>query len=216
MYHKVSKNLFNHLKRELPLHGGTTFNMGKISIDVEGKDGLGGLIEEWFGQWAKSKNYVIFDPKKSGNSQEFPDYYVGNNQDGLLEVKSFDADGSANFDIANFESYCESLSYNPCRINTDYLIFGYKLDGSKLKIENLWLKKIWEITCPSEKWPLKTQTKRKVIYNIRPASWYSKNARFDVFSNKDDFVNALYLTQKQYLNLVSSHEELRYKKATGI
>ncbi len=215
MYHQISTDLLNHLKRELPsLQGGTTFNIGQISIEVEGKDGLGGLIEEWFGRWAEANNYAVFDPKKLGNSQKFPDYYVGHQQEGLLEIKSFDTDASANFDIANFESYCESLSYNPNRVNSDYLIFGYKLEGSTLKIENVWLKKIWEITCPSQRWPLKTQTKRDVIYNIRPAAWHKNNTRFDVFSSKNDFVNALYQTQKQYLNISESNDELRYRQAT--
>ena len=86
----------------------------------------------------------------------------------------------------------------PERLNSDYLIFGYRLIESKLKIEKVWLKKIWEITCSSERWPLKTQTKRDIIYNIRPASWYSAKNRFKAFTKKENFVNALYETQFKY------------------
>lgn len=198
MYHAESLRIFNQLKADLgSLVGGTIFSIGNISINVEGKDGLGGLIEEWFGIWAITKNFIIYDPKKNGRSQEFPDYYVGNDN-GLLEIKAFDYNAGANFDIANFESYCESVAHMPERANSDYLIFGYTLEGSRLRINDVWLKKIWEITCPSERWSLKTQTKRDVIYNIRPASWYSRNSRFSTFNSLEQFIDALYDTQWQY------------------
>jgi len=186
------------------LKGGTAFTIGDITIDVKGKDGLGGLIEEWFGVWAEEKDFKITNPKKLGASQEFPDYYVGDNN-GLLEVKAFDSSASANFDLANFESYCESAAKTPSRVDSDYLIFSYKLDGSKLSIKNIWLKKIWEITCPSERWPIKTQTKRGMIYNIRPANWYSKNTTYEVFTSKDEFIDALYDTQEKYTG--KSHKD---------
>ena len=53
------------------------------------------------------------------------------------------------FDIANFESYCKSLSENPERLYADYLIIGYELKKAKLTIKDVWLKKIWEISCQS-------------------------------------------------------------------
>lgn len=201
--HIESKKIFNQLIADLPLlSGGTQFNLGNISLQIEGKDGLGGLIEEWFGAWASSYKFNIYNPKtEDGTSQEFPDYYVGKSKDGYLEIKTFDADASPNFDIANFESYCESLSNNPYRLFSDYIIFSYKLSGSKLKINEIWLKKIWEITCKSGAYPLKTQNKRGIIYNIRPASFHSssnKGARFPVFNCPLKFINALYATQHQY------------------
>ncbi len=200
--HLESKKIFKQLIVDLPtLAGGTQFNLGEISLQIEGKDGLGGLIEEWFGVWANSYRFNIYNPKiAEGASQEFPDYYVGSSRDGYLEIKTFDADASPNFDIANFESYCESLADNPFRLFSDYIIFSYKLNGSKLKINEIWLKKIWEITCPSAAYPLKTQNKRGIIYNIRPASFHSpkKVSRFPVFNSPIKFINALYSTQQQY------------------
>ncbi|MFA0320393.1 NgoBV family restriction endonuclease [Vibrio sp. 10N.222.55.A3] len=214
MYHKVSSSAFEQLKAEKPLLvGGTKFKISNIEIDVEGKDGLGGLIEEWFGLWSLQKKLAVHNPKALGNSQTFPDYFVGDDREGLLEIKSFDLDASPNFDIANFESYCESLSYNPTRLNSDYLIFGYRLKGNILTIGDIWLKKIWEITCPSERWPLKTQTKRDQIYNIRPATWYSSRSRYKPFSTKEEFVTALYDTQKEYLELSETPEEVRFRAA---
>lgn len=201
--HPVSTAIFNKLLTELPtLSGGTHFTLGGISLEIEGKDGLGGLIEEWFGAWAKSNGFSIYNPKfVDGTSQEFPDYYVGDLKDGYLEIKTFDADASANFDIANFESYCESLSNKPHRLFSDYLIFSYKLEGAKLSIDKVWLKKIWEITCASAAYPLKTQNKRGIIYNIRPATFHSASARvsrFPIFNSPSKFIDALYQTQLQY------------------
>ncbi len=116
----------------------------------------------------------------------------------LGEIKTFDATAVANFDLANFDSYCKSVAENPERADSDYLIFSYKLEKGLLSIENIWLKKIWEITCPSAAYPLKIQQKKKIIYNIRPANWDALNATFKTFSSKEDFIEALFETKKQY------------------
>ncbi|WP_035024972.1 NgoBV family restriction endonuclease [Enterovibrio calviensis] len=212
-YHLVSEEIYNKLSLEAErgkLVGGTQFTLGQSSILIASKDGIGKLIEEWLGTWA-IKNGINISPNQGG--QSFPDFYI-NKDNSYLEIKAFDLDASANFDIANFESYCESLSYNPSRLNADYLIFGYQLCGSELRIEKVWLKKIWEISCSSERFPLKVQAKRDVIYNIRPATWYSSKARTQVFRTANDFVNALYSTQKIYLNIEISEEEERFHRNT--
>jgi len=203
--HPESIAIYNKLITDLPtLSGGTQFKLGNITLAIEGKDGLGGLIEEWFGTWATSNLFNIYNPKANGGaSQAFPDYYVGAARDGYLEIKTFDADASPNFDIANFESYCESLSTNPHRLFSDYLIFSYKLNGAVLTIEKIWLKKIWQITCGSAAYPLKTQNKRGVIYNIRPAGFHSTSGRtssFPIFNSPIKFTDALYATQLKYNN----------------
>jgi len=217
--HNVSKAIFTELKIQLPsLSGGTIFTLGTISKDIEGKDGLGGLIEEWVGEWAKLNKFSIYDPKvEEGTSQEFPDYYVGNSKDGYLEIKSFNSERSPAFDIANFESYCESLAANPHKLFSDYLIFSYKLDGAKLKIINIWLKKIWEITCGSKEFPLKTQNKRNVIYNIRPGSFQSLGDKiYPTFTDPNEFVNALYETEKIYKNLENAFQFKSILESNGI
>ncbi|MDO4223965.1 MAG: NgoBV family restriction endonuclease [Acinetobacter sp.] len=199
MYHSESIRIYDKLVSiKETLTGGTHFRLGDVSVNIEDKDGIGGLIEEWFGVWASQNGFLIH---KTTAGQEFPDYFVGNDN-GLLEIKTFDRDASANFDIANFESYCISLANNPHRLNSDYLIFGYRIKNGVLSVADIWLKKVWEITCASKRWPLKTQTKgkkenEKVIYNIRPATWYSRG-RYPVFNNAHEFVNALYATQQAY------------------
>jgi len=208
--HPESTKIYNKLIKILPtLTGGTQFTLAGATVQVEGKDGLGGLIEEWFGVWANNNKYNIHNPKSAGGaSQNFPDYFVGEEKDGYLEIKTFNADATPAFDIANFESYCESLSTKPFRLFADYLIFSYKLNGSALKIEKIWLKKIWQITCASGNYPLKTQTKRNIIYNIRPSSFHSRviSSTFPPFNSPGDFVDALYNTQEQYNGKTANRE----------
>ncbi|PKL36348.1 restriction endonuclease [Candidatus Peregrinibacteria bacterium HGW-Peregrinibacteria-1] len=214
MYHPETIKIFKKLTNDLGnLKGYTIFKIGEISINVTGRDGLGGLIEEWFGVWAKQTGFQIKNPKEEGKSQEFPDFYIGKDNS-LLEIKTFDADRSPNFDLANFESYCDSLAKTPERIDSDYLIFAYKLNGKNLSITNIWLKKIWEISCPSERYPLKTQVKRNVIYNIRPATWYSKNPQYKVFNNKEEFIEALFETQRLYRG--ESNKDLYLSKVKSL
>lgn len=67
-----------------------------------------------------------------------------------------------------------------------------------ISIKDVWLKKIWELACPSSTYPLKVQEKKNVIYNIRPSVWYSDRARFKPFENKETFLSALNNTRYQY------------------
>lgn len=210
-YSEESNLIYTKLKEILPtLKGSVSVNLAGINIKVKGKDGIGGLIEEWFGEWAKKNNYTIINPKETDSSQTFPDYYLGKEKT-MLEIKAFDSTASANFDIANFESYHESISKNQDRLNADYLIFSYKLENGDLSIKNVWLKKIWEITCKSKEWPLKVQQKRKVIYNIRPATWYSSKTKFKPFESKEDFVKAVNETMQQYNSKRSKKKEAESK-----
>lgn len=138
------------------------------------------------------------------DSQKFPDYYVGQ-EDDFLEIKCFDADKNPLFDVADFESYYEvlknnselSLKYLYC----DYLIFAYKMTSSgEILIYDIFLKKIWEITCPSKKFPIRVQYKRGKIYAIHPTVWYSNSSRieFPVFKSENEFIEAMYKTYDFY------------------
>jgi hypothetical protein len=193
MYNHETNRIYNELlAQKHSFTGGIYFQLGGINIEIKGKDGIGGIIEEWFGEWAQKNRFNV---TRQVDSQVFPDYYVNTNS--LLEIKTFNSLANPSFDIANFESYCESVSNTPSRAESDYLIFSYLSHNGKISIKDIWLKKIWEITCNSAKDPLKNQTKRNVIYNIRPATWYKKT-QFDVFKSKEEFINALFQTQKNY------------------
>ena len=58
------------------------------------------------------------------------------------------------------------------------------MGNPEFSIDNVWLKKAWEISSPSGKDPIKLQVKRNQIYNIRPCTWYSNRLKFQPFTNK--------------------------------
>ncbi|MCC0175712.1 NgoBV family restriction endonuclease [Waterburya agarophytonicola K14] len=80
---------------------------------------------------------------------------------------------------------------------------------------------MWEITGSSDKYPIKCQIKKDVVYNIRPISWYSSKAKFKPFINRLDFVEALYQTLMKYSKTQVSNEnwleqvEQNYLSYTG-
>ncbi|MBQ5561943.1 MAG: NgoBV family restriction endonuclease, partial [Clostridia bacterium] len=114
------------------------------------------------------------------------------------EVKSFNYDATPAFDIANFDSYCSSIKNKPYHLDADYLIFGYVMsDKGDITIKKLWLLKVWQIAGTSDRFPLKTQVKKNVIYNIRPNSDFKKD-KAGVFKSKDDFLYAIYETLVLY------------------
>lgn len=178
--------------------GKITFTLNELSTEIDDKNIIGNILQDWLEAWL-SHNSIEFG--FAASTQEFPDFYLDpeNKISDLLELKAFDMTASANFDIANFESYSSSLLTKPYRLNADYLIFGYRIINKEIIIENLWLKKIWEITGPSAAYPLRIQQKRGMIYNIRPINWYTNGkSTFKPFTNKDEFLDALHRTLLKY------------------
>lgn len=177
--------------------GSINFTIKNLTILIETKDTIGSLIQEWLKAWLIDQK---IEYKENPNSQEFPDFYLDpkNKKTGLLEVKTFDWDRGPGFDLANFDSYCNSLLTSAYRLDSDYLIFSYQMKGSVLSIKNVWVKKIWELATTSSTYPLKVQEKRNVIYNIRPSVWYSDRSRFKPFSSLEEFLSALNETRYQY------------------
>lgn len=145
----------------------------------------------------KTKNYYF--RRARSNTQAFPDFLLSESENSdFLELKSFNADASPAFDIANFDSYCTTLLTVPERIDADYIILSYKMIDSKLSIDNIWLKKVWELTSPSGQDPIKLQVKRGQIYNLRPCTWYSNRLSYNPFTNKKDFLEAISKTLDLY------------------
>ena len=161
-----------------------------LHVVLKDKSVVGNAIQGWLSAWMTANDISFSSPT---NAQEPPDFWVGEGN-AILEVKSFDLDASANFDVANFEAYKALIVAKPEHLDADYLIFGYTLRNGVLKIEKMWLKKIWEITCGSSTYPIKNQTKRGQIYAIRPATWYSIRNATPVFESKSAFLKALKAT----------------------
>jgi type II restriction enzyme len=177
--------------------GVINFSLKDLTISIETKDTVGNLLQEWLKAWMM-KEKVEFE--ENTNSQVFPDFYLDkhNQKTDLLEVKTFDWKRGPGFDLANFDAYCNSLLVNAYRIDSDYLIFAYEMEGSVITIKNVWLKKIWELSCPSGPYPVKVQEKKSIIYNIRPSVWYSEKSKFKPFTSKEEFLSALNDTRYQY------------------
>lgn len=171
------------------------FNLAETETIIKRRDTIGNSLQSWLGQWLKDNNIFYYEPD---NTQEFPDFYLSSElpNENMLELKTFNYEATPAFDIANFESYCQSLRTKPYRLFADYLIIAYQLESETgiITIKNIWLKKIWEITGTSNRYALRTQVKRDMIYNIRPIIWYNNSE----FRNKYEFVLAIYNTLKEY------------------
>ena len=192
----TAEQLYKKLVNDYKLVGQTgriTFTLKNITVKIETKDTVGNLIQEWL----KSEK---IDFQENPQSQTFPDIFLDttDHKKGLLEIKTFDFDRGPGFDLANFDSYSNSLLTNAYRIDSDYLILAYQMTGSEITIKNVWLKKIWELAGGSSTYPLKVQEKKKVIYNIRPIIWFSERSKFGAFKSKEEFLNALNETRYQY------------------
>jgi type II restriction enzyme len=168
--------------------GKTTFTLNDKQTIINDSSVIGNLIQEWLKKFMDDEGIYY---KENPNSQEPPDFYMQEHSDKiqLLEVKCFKK--SPNFDIANLSSYARGLLINPHRLNSDYLIIQYEQHNEYIEIIDLWLKKVWEITGPSERYPLKLQVKKGVIYNIRPSVWYSTQSTYKPFENYHQLLDAL-------------------------
>lgn len=175
-----------------------SFDLKGLKIEVESKDSVGNLLQDWLKAWMISAGVDLIPVP---NSQDFPDFQLDadNPQNGLLEVKVFNYLGRPGFDVANFLSYRKSLLEHPYRLDSQYLILGYEMRRHEIEIKNIWLKKVWEITGPSNDWALNCQVKYGELVNIRPVKWYENNrTTFKPFNNPYEFIKAFDSNQRQW------------------
>ena len=192
-----AQELYKKLKEDFHFEnaqGSVRFNINDFHIVVEQNDIIGNIVEEWLGKWMNDRGI----PNIHNEKQESPDFWL--NPDDLnsdwLEVKSFM--GSPGFDIAAFRSFINLIIDKPYKLQSDYLLIKYTMNGGVVTIDKIWLKKVWEICCTSERFPIKVQYKNKAIFNIRPATWYSERAEFKPFESLEDFLAALEQTIYKY------------------
>jgi hypothetical protein len=193
-----AKELFQHLKRSglTKARGTIKFELLDTEVNISKKSAIGNLLQEWLEVWMS--NSGIYH-RENQNSQVFPDFYLGaNDEHDLLELKTFDYTKTPNFDIANFDAYVRSLREHSNRLNADYLIMGYTLKNGEIKINDIWLKKVWEITCPSEQYKIKTQVKQGKITNIRPYNFKNQSKGYQPFRDLDSFLIAIAETLQKY------------------
>ena len=192
------EHLYQTLKRELDADnkGVIQFTLAQVAIVVKQNNVVGNIIEEWLDSWMTEHEFE----HRYNHGQCSPDFWL--NLDAMnedwLEIKSFT--GGANFDIANFMSYIQEIIEKPWKLDARYLCLKYTMDEETgiVTIDDVWLKKVWEISSPSTKWAIKVQDKKNVIYNLRPASWYSDKPLFRTFKSKEHFLSALDYVIKTY------------------
>lgn len=165
--------------------GEITFHFMKQDIPVVTKDVIGGVLQDWFGNWLKS-NGIEWD-NTGVHSQSWPDFILSDGEH--LEFKSFDSDANPNFDLANFDAYTRSLLTHAERLDTDHLVFAYRLNENCVEIVDFWVKKIWEMTGSSPTNFLNLQVKQGSPINIRPKNW--RSPRVETFESRLAFIRAL-------------------------
>lgn len=183
-----------HLENQI---GEIRFKLAGVSVKINTTDTVGITLQAWLKQFLIDNELYFSEP---ANTQEFPDFFLDDicSHKHMLEIKAFNYNATPAFDIANFESYCASIKNKPYRLDADYLIFGYVMDeAGNITIKKIWLKKIWQIAGTSQKYPLKTQIKRDMIYNIRPNNEF-KNEKEGPFKSKEEFLEAIYTTVISY------------------
>ena len=176
--------------------GSIRFDLNKFDITVKQNSVVGNILEEWLANWFDSQGYTNIHNTK----QTPPDFWL-NPKDmtkDLLEVKCFYR--GPGFDIANFISYVKEIVEKPYRLHSKYLLLKYDMNPETgiVTIENAWLKNVWEICSSSGPRPIKVQEKSKVIYNIRPATWYAEQTEYPVFECLVDFLAAIEQTLYDY------------------
>lgn len=176
--------------------GVINISLADLSLDIQAKDIIGNSLQEWLAVWFDTNGIKY---RVLANTQEFPDYIIEfNGVESYLEIKTWNYAKSPAFDLANFNSYIDSLEQNPKKIDADYLIFGYLSNPNGFIVKDIFLKKIWEMTGPSSKDPLKIQKKKGIVYNIRPMPFY--RTVNNTFRNRLEFLEGLTETKRKYAN----------------
>ena len=188
----TATDIFQKLQDEgiIDSQGVIQFRFAGIDVQIEKKDVIGNIIEEWVKKWLEAHGIDFIH----NESQNPPDFYLDpdDKTKNLLEVKVFDYDASPGFDIADFKMYAKELLQKPFMLQADYLIFGYSMNGGIVTIRRIWLQKVWEITRRGRKTPLFLQVKNGTIHKIRPAKWYSdKRIEYNVFTSTEHFISAI-------------------------
>lgn len=110
----------------------------------------------------------------------------------MVEVKcwnyKYGKQNTPGFDVANVTSYLNMINNDPEKLEADYFIFAYSHnpEDAMIKINNVFHRKIYEITGLDGKNRLKLQWKNSMAYNIRPVRFHIDG--ISPFNNYNDFL----------------------------
>ena len=202
-----AEELYELLKESelMNLHFSGFHKVGDFDINLDRANVIGNIIQEWVYEWLR-KNNVEFERDEG---QLPPDLFLAPEDKtcNLVEIKAFNYQESPAFDIAEPLAYLEEIVKRPYMLYTDYLIFGYKMDEETgiITIENMWLKKVWEICSPSKTkgLPIGGQAVK-----IRPSKWFNKTKRATPnFASLEDYLSA-FVDLLYHLYNGSKHSEI--------
>nr|WP_240789033.1 NgoBV family restriction endonuclease [Streptococcus sp. KCJ4932] len=178
--------------------GQITINFANHPIVYENKDIIGNALQDWLPAWF---NYLNVNITQGEHTQEFPDFRATfNDIDYDVEIKTWNFANSPAFDIANLYSFIKQTYERPGKLNAYFIILGYRVENDGFTrgftVEKVYLKRIWEITNRSKKYPIGLQVKTGQPYAIRPCDF----RRRDTFRNKKEFINGIYEAFKKFPN----------------
>ncbi len=200
MYGTKAQFLYELLKQNgiVNAQGLVSLSLLGVELNINDKGATGNLLQEWLGEWMNLNG--VYN-RANPHTQKFPDFYLSDdNYTELLEVKTFDYAKTPNFDVAQFDAYTRSLRTEAYRLDADYLILGYSLSNGVIKINDIWIKKIWEITCGSAEYAIRTNVKQGKIHNVRPYNFKSMSRGAQPFNSRVAFLNAIKDTIAKYKN----------------
>lgn len=195
------EELYNISRERLENQQGTiTINFANRSHVYTGNDVIGNCLQEWLPEWFR---FIGANIQQTEQTQAFPDFTAYfNDLKYDVEIKAWHISRAPAFDIANFYSFLETTYDSPSKLDAYYIILGYEpaQDGFSqgFIVRRIFLKKIWEITGPSDKHKIKLQVKRNQPYALRPSSFHT--APENAFRNRDEFIQAVYEAYKLYPN----------------
>ena len=185
-------------KKLINAQGNINIVIAGIPKNSKSNDIIGNCVQEWIPQWLEDNG---LDLVANSGTQIFPDFIAtidGKKYD--MEVKCWNFNESPAFDIANFDGFYREIYENPRKLNAKYLIFGYVPTKHGFRIEEIYLKNLWDITCrPQGKSgrPIHLQVKQDNPYAIRPSSFH-KNPEKKRFPSIKEFVKAIRDTRKMF------------------
>lgn len=192
---KSLEELYNKAIKDIQDQKGVIqITIGGIPKISKSNDIIGNCVQEWIPQWLEDNGILLYSNEKS---QSFPDFTAdisGKKYD--MEVKCWNYANAPAFDIANFDGFYREIYTQPNKLYAKYLIFGYIPIKHGFKIENIYLKNLWEITSRSRQYPIGLQVKQGRPYAIRPYPFHNKPD--ESFSDIQDFVKAIYETRKMF------------------
>lgn len=218
---QVYDKLINE-EKILEIDGQIKFYLGSVDIVVKQRDVVGNIIQEWLEGWLKKNN---IDYAVNTNTQMPPDFFLNpdNTTVELLEVKAFYCKASPAFDIADFVAYQREIIAKPYMLYVDYLIFAYDMyDDGTVVINNLWLKKVWQMTRKMYMFPITVQYKNNRIQKMRPGDIRNEANEKQMYRCLEHYISAIeetvYMCDQTHTEATTWKKRFlnSYKKTYGV